>query len=460
MEMCSQLYLNPWNGVLELTKASQEQGCDPLLWAIKVSSKLSSLGVSLPSSELANLLVSHICWDNNVPIAWKFLEKAMAHKIVPSLLVLGLLSTRVMPYRHSHPAAFRLYMELLERHAFTLKRYSTLPEYQKIMNSLDTILNFSQIFTLQTNEPGVHLVQFVFSIVWQLVDASLDDEGLLQLTPEKQSKWPTETQDMDVDRDDSYNEKKNEHRERLKAYNTVMAIELIGKFLKNKVTSRILYLARQNMSMEWGGFILRIQLLAKNSLALRNSEVMTPDGLLHLISDKQKNMSHYCLKNSLQEFHGILQSTPLNDSAGLCLGVGRSAFWLPLDLLLEDAMDGYQVYATSAIEMIAGEVISVINLSKKLIYVVPPRICICEFDILACDFYQICWHGNWICVEGSEGYPTVRRSDGFGGGWPEFFGFKVVVDLWLDGAGKPLDMCCSVAAYILVTESFFNFCDF
>ncbi|CAA3009761.1 mediator of RNA polymerase II transcription subunit 33A [Olea europaea subsp. europaea] len=354
MEMCSQLYLNPWNGVLELTKASQEQGCDPLLWAIKVSSKLSSLGVSLPSSELANLLVSHICWDNNVPIAWKFLEKAMAHKIVPSLLVLGLLSTRVMPYRHSHPAAFRLYMELLERHAFTLKRYSTLPEYQKIMNSLDTILNFSQIFTLQTNEPGVHLVQFVFSIVWQLVDASLDDEGLLQLTPEKQSKWPTETQDMDVDRDDSYNEKKNEHRERLKAYNTVMAIELIGKFLKNKVTSRILYLARQNMSMEWGGFILRIQLLAKNSLALRNSEVMTPDGLLHLISDKQKNMSHCCLKNSLQEFHGILQSTPLNDSAGLCLGVGRSAFWLPLDLLLEDAMDGYQVYATSAIEMIAG----------------------------------------------------------------------------------------------------------
>lgn len=96
MEMCSQLYLNPWNGVLELTKASQEQGCDPLLWAIKVSSKLSSLGVSLPSSELANLLVSHICWDNNVPIAWKFLEKAMAHKIVPSLLVLGLLSTRFL----------------------------------------------------------------------------------------------------------------------------------------------------------------------------------------------------------------------------------------------------------------------------------------------------------------------------------------------------------------------------
>ncbi|KAL2486958.1 Mediator of RNA polymerase II transcription subunit 33A [Abeliophyllum distichum] len=354
MEMCTQLYCDHWNSVLELTKASQEQGSDPLEWAIQVSSKLSSVGVSLPSLELANLLVSHICWDNNVPIAWKFLEKALALKIVHPLLVLGMLSTRVIPYRHSHPAAFRLYMELLKRYAFILKQYAPLPDYQKIMNSLYTILNFSQIFSPQENEPGVHLVQFLFSIVWQLVDASLDDEGLLQLTPEKQSKWPSGPQDMDVDGHDSHSEKNNEHRDRLKTYNTVMAIELIGQFLQNKVTSRILYLARQNMSTQWGSFIQRIQLLVTNSSALRNSKVMTPELLLRLISDKRKITSHYCHKNSLQDFHGILQSTPLDGSAGLCLGVSRSALWLPLDLLLEDAMDGYQVNTTSAIEMIAG----------------------------------------------------------------------------------------------------------
>ncbi|CAI9778891.1 unnamed protein product [Fraxinus pennsylvanica] len=135
------------------------------------------------------------------------------------------------------------------------------------MNLLDTILNFCQICTLLTNEPSVHLVQFVFSIVWKLVDASLDDEGLLQLTPEKQSQWSTEPQDMDID---------------------------AMMFLQNKVTSRILYLARQNI---------------------------------------------------------------------------HSALWLPLDLLLEDAMDGYQVNATSAIEIVAGEVIFCINLNKKSIYV-------------------------------------------------------------------------------------------
>ncbi|KAL2508911.1 Mediator of RNA polymerase II transcription subunit 33A [Forsythia ovata] len=352
--MCTQLYCDHWNSVLELTKASQEQGSDPLEWAIQLSSKLSSVGVSLPSLELANLLVSHICWDNNVPIAWKFLEKALALKIVHPLLVLGMLSTRVIPYRRSRPAAFRLYMELLKRYAFILKQYAPLPDDQKIMNSLDTILNFSQTFSPQANEPGVHLVQFVFSIVWQLVDASLDDEGLLQLTPENQSKWPTRPQDMDVDGHDSYGEKNNEHRDRLKTCNSVMAIELIGQFLQNKVTSRILYLARQNMSMQWGSFIQRIQLLVTNSSALRNSKVMTPEVLLRLISDKRKITSHYCQKNSLQDFHGILQSTPLDGSAGLCLGVSRSALWLPLDLLLEDAMDGYQVNTTSAIEMIAG----------------------------------------------------------------------------------------------------------
>ncbi|KAL0388671.1 UNVERIFIED_CONTAM: Mediator of RNA polymerase II transcription subunitA [Sesamum radiatum] len=131
MEVDTQLNYNVWDRVLGQTKEAQEKGSDPLLWAIQVSSNLSSAGIALPSLELANHLVSHICWDNNVPISWKFLEKALALKIVPPLLVLGLLSTRVIPYRHSCPAAFRLYMELLKRHAFSLKEYTNLPNYQK-----------------------------------------------------------------------------------------------------------------------------------------------------------------------------------------------------------------------------------------------------------------------------------------------------------------------------------------
>lgn len=82
------------DSVMELTKVAQQKGSDPLLWGIQLSSSLSSAGVSLPCLEVANSLVSYICWENNVPIMWKFLEKALVLKIVPPMLVLALLSTR------------------------------------------------------------------------------------------------------------------------------------------------------------------------------------------------------------------------------------------------------------------------------------------------------------------------------------------------------------------------------
>lgn len=84
----------PLDEVLELTKSAQERGTDPLMWAIQLSSSLTSSGVTMPSPEVAELLVSHICWGNNIPLAWKFLEKALTLRIVPPKLVLALLSTR------------------------------------------------------------------------------------------------------------------------------------------------------------------------------------------------------------------------------------------------------------------------------------------------------------------------------------------------------------------------------
>jgi hypothetical protein len=83
-----------WDSVRELTHVAQRKGCDPLLWALQLSSSLSSAGVALPSVELADVLVSYICWDNNLPILWKFLEKALMLRIVPPMLVLALLSIR------------------------------------------------------------------------------------------------------------------------------------------------------------------------------------------------------------------------------------------------------------------------------------------------------------------------------------------------------------------------------
>ncbi|XP_022771072.1 mediator of RNA polymerase II transcription subunit 33B-like isoform X1 [Durio zibethinus] len=343
-----------WETVLEQTKSAQDKNSDPLLWAVQLSSSLNSAGVSLPSIDLAHLLVSHICWDNHVPIAWKFLEKALTVKFVPAMLVLALLSTRVIPSRKFHPAAYRLYMELLRRHAFSLECQINGPNYRKIMKSIDDVLHLSQIFGIQVSEPGLLLVEFVFSIVWQLLDASLDDEGLLELTPEKRSIWSTVTQDMEIDNAENFNEKRNEHHDVLYKGNTTMAIEIIGEFLQNKVTSRILFLARRNMPSHWGAFVQQLRVIAANSVALRNSKHVTPEALLQLTSDTRKVLSRECKTISQQEFLAVIGSGSLTSSSGHCHGTNPSANWLPIDLFLENAMDGSQVAATGAVERLTG----------------------------------------------------------------------------------------------------------
>ncbi|GAB4851154.1 Mediator of RNA polymerase II transcription subunit 33A [Ancistrocladus abbreviatus] len=343
-----------WDIVLEQTKTAQEKDSDPLLWAIQLHSNLSSLGVSMPSPDLAHSLVSYICWDNNVPATWKFLEKALEMKIVPPFLVLALLSTRVIPCRRSQPAAFRLYMELLKSHTFSFKAEVIGPNYQQVMKSIEHVLHPSQIFGLQTSEPGIVLVEFIFTIVWQLLDASLDDEGLMELTPERKSIWATKSQEMDVDICDNYDKKRLQNLERLQNMNTVMAVETIGQFFQNRTTSRILYLARRNMPTHWASFIQRIRLLGANSLALRNSKNVSPEALLDLIPDTPNVLPRNCKTSSMEEFHALMSSGSLVSFAGLCHGASLSAVWLPLDLVLEDAMDGSQVTTTSAVEVITG----------------------------------------------------------------------------------------------------------
>lgn len=115
------------------------------------------------------------------------------------------------------------------------------------MKSIDAVLNLSKIFGLPASEPGILLVESIFSILWQLLDASLDDEGLLDHTLEQKSRWSTKPQEMEIDGDVTYNEKWNEHYETLQNANTVMAIDIIGKLLQNKGTSRILFLARHHL---------------------------------------------------------------------------------------------------------------------------------------------------------------------------------------------------------------------
>ncbi|KAJ8434148.1 hypothetical protein Cgig2_000868 [Carnegiea gigantea] len=343
---------NIWDSVLEQTKAAQEKGSDPFLWAIQLSSNLSAAGVNLPSSELAHSLVSYICWDNNVPAAWKFLEQALVINMVPPLLVIALLSTRVILCRHSYPTGYRLYMELLKRYAFTLKPQINAPNFQKIMMSIDQVLHLSQVYGLQAREARILLVEFVFTIVWQLLDASLDDEGLVDLTPERKSIWLTNAENMDVDTYENDNQKRFELLEKLRSGNTVMAVDVMSQFLKNDITSRILCLVRHNMPKQWAAFTQRLELLAANSSTLNNLKSISPKVLSHMTYDVQSDPSQE-YNSSLEEFCGIMVSRSLASPSDHCPATSHSALWLPLDIVLEDTMDGYQVTATSAVETIA-----------------------------------------------------------------------------------------------------------
>lgn len=335
---------------MEMTKLAQIKNADPLMWAVQLSSTLLSSGVSVPSTKLAELLVSHICWSNNVPIAWKFLEKALSIRIVPPMLVLALLSIRVIPSRRSQPAAYRLYLELLKRHISPLASEVNGPNYQKIMKSIDDALHLYQIFGLQSSEPGLVLVEFLFSVVWELLDASLDDENLLELVPEKKSIWPIKSLEMEIDDHNNFGEKKIDYHHGLYKMNTTTAIEIIGEIFRNKVTSRILHLARRNMPAHWGSFMLHLRLLVGNSTALRNSKDITPEALLHLTSDNRVMPSRECKTMSLQQFHAAMACGSLVSAAGQSYGACHSAIWLPIELFLEDTMDGYVVATTSAAE--------------------------------------------------------------------------------------------------------------
>ncbi|XP_028761050.1 mediator of RNA polymerase II transcription subunit 33A isoform X2 [Neltuma alba] len=222
------------------------------------------------------------------------------------------------------------------------------------MKSIDAVLHLSQIFDLSQREPGVLVVEFVFSIVWQLLDASLEDEGLLELIPEKNSKWEMIYRELDQYRHGNYDVdiKKTEKFERMQNANTLLAIEMIGQFLQDKTCSRLLYLARKNLPKHWLSLVQRLKLLADHSLVLRNSRTLSPEALLELTSDTTIILSRECKTSSQQRFHKATAFEYLSSPASLCHGSTHSALWIPLDLVLEDAMDGYQVSATSAIEII------------------------------------------------------------------------------------------------------------
>ncbi|KAJ1442554.1 putative mediator of RNA polymerase II transcription subunit [Sesbania bispinosa] len=256
-----------WDGVMEVTKWAQEKKTDPLLWSIEVTSRLHSAGISLPSAELAHRLVSHICWDNHVPITWKFLEKAMEVRIVPPLLLLSLLSTRVIE-----------------------------------------------------PEPGVVLVQFLFTVVWQLVEATLEDEGLL------------------------------EHKSRFaEVYNNVTALDAASNYFTDQNQKDSLQLQRKILLWLLRSLHAFFRIKSLQGSFLWFIETYFKSNGLRLLSSEWKTTPKLELSAIMSASAGSRISCPVQSHHD-----SWSSLWLPIDLILEDAMDGDHVATTSAVEVLTG----------------------------------------------------------------------------------------------------------
>ncbi|PKU77796.1 mediator of RNA polymerase II transcription subunit 33A isoform X1 [Dendrobium catenatum] len=336
-----------WSGVMEYTKAAQEKGTDAVDWAVQLSAALASAGVASPSPELAQVLVSYLCWANDVPLAWKYIEKALSAGLVPPMVLLAFLSSRVIPTRHSRPAAYRLYLEILWRHAFSYASQVRVSNFKKIMLSIEDSLHLSEKFGVQASEPGLLVIEFIFYIVLQLLDATLDDEGLLELTPEKKFRWPIRAEDMDIDGEPYC--QRNGYGEKLQKINSMKATELIIQFFQHKEISKLLSLARENMPTHWGSFSQRLHLLSTNSSTLQNSSVLR-ETLQQLLLD---GFGRSCKSGRHVEFCAVIAPGCMASPGGHCHGATRSSLWIPIDLYLEDCIDG-SVAATNAIEILSG----------------------------------------------------------------------------------------------------------
>ncbi|XP_078441460.1 mediator of RNA polymerase II transcription subunit 33A-like isoform X2 [Wolffia australiana] len=336
-----------WEEVVEFTKAAAENGLEAVDWGSRLSTILLGAGESLPSPGLAKALVSYVCWSGyNVPASWKYIEWALDFGLVPPALVIAHFSVRVLPYRRSRPAGYALYMEILKRHILKFAPKENRIFWKRILLCVDDLLHLSETFGISSSEPGIIVVEFFFYILWQLVDAALDDEGLLERTPEKKSYWLQMPQDMEIDGEDALEGRRADFSEKLRRTNTIRSIELVGMLLEQKLITRLLSLARQNMPSHWRIFTNRLQLFATSSMALRNASV-SPDVFLNFTLRIQGEF-HGAAKRS--QFEELQAFTSLG---GLSHGASHSSLWMPLDIYLEDSLD-FSVASTNAIEIISG----------------------------------------------------------------------------------------------------------
>ncbi|OUZ99644.1 hypothetical protein BVC80_9061g77 [Macleaya cordata] len=96
--------------ILETVKWCQERKDPPLIWGMEVSKCVKEAGLGVPSTELGQVLVSNLCFTNNNPSLWKFIDQAISSGLLSSIQILSLLSSR---YKFDSPHHINFYIYVL-----------------------------------------------------------------------------------------------------------------------------------------------------------------------------------------------------------------------------------------------------------------------------------------------------------------------------------------------------------
>ncbi|RDX90256.1 Mediator of RNA polymerase II transcription subunit 33A, partial [Mucuna pruriens] len=343
-------------GVLKRLKSWQQHNNKPATaWVTELVEHLNSLGVGLPSPELGELLVSQICFDNNHPWMWKFMHNALSSRLLFPLQILSLLASNVIPYRHSQPHSFALFLPLLAQHAFSFLPTPSLPCNHKIVSSVDSALRFSEMYQIRDLELGHVFVLFFYEIIVALIDCMLIDWGFQVTFSKRMCLVVTATCDseeyMDIDRNGTQGFKKSECHEQMRKRNSFTALEVLERLTESRKATILLQSVLLNMPEKFNCLQQRLQFL--ESLELASTELKLVNQVLTKVSANIRGVYRFDYCQSKHQLVGMLVDvgsckTSLRCNYRLC----QSPCWVPFDIYMENAMDSRQIPTKSAIDVL------------------------------------------------------------------------------------------------------------
>lgn len=226
----------------------------------------------------------------------------------------------------------------------------------RIVKAVDETLQLSKSTGMTVSDLGSGVVLFIFFLVWRLVDATCEDWGISMGRFDKQDKilQNQNSQSFGMEVDENLEDKRREECEQMRKANSIAAIDLVSKIMQNKKTGSLLRLARRNLLDQWNMFARCLQSL---EALTHDASSTAPKGALealrHLAGSMQQGFFQEWKPIQLPVVQVLLQTKSHSWPFGNCFGVGRTGAWLPIDLFMEDVMDGRRLPANSVVQTLA-----------------------------------------------------------------------------------------------------------